>query len=186
MAFFAASTWAIGLGVASAGMTYMNGMANNASAQNGIDNANRRYALKSKNAENQMEEQKSLALEKMTEVTRAFLKNKGTMKAAQAETMVGGNIAKRLKHQNARQASEEKGQVAKTTNANIVNIAQGMLSERVDTEAQVRELESRKKSSLNLLIESGVSGVSTYVGAGGMDTFVESGIKKGNTGVKND
>lgn len=186
MAFFAASTWvAVGLGGAAAYSSYANGQANNASAQAGQENAWRRYAIQSENADAQGQEQHQLALEKMTEVTRMFLANRGKMEVAQAETMVGGNVAKRLAKQNATDASEEKGQIAKTANANIVNIAQNLLGDKVDTEAQVMEFQSRKKSSMQLLLDAGVSGVSTFASFGGMDAFAESGIKKGNTGSKN-
>jgi len=171
---------AIGTAALSAGATYMSGEAANASAEAGQANAKRRFALKSKNAENQMEEQKSLAMEKMTEVTRQFLLTKGTMEVARAESGVGGNVAQRLKMQANTDASEAKGQVAKVTNSNIVNIAQDMIAEKVDTDAMMMELESRKKSSLQLLVDSGLAGASTFVSMGGMSGFTESkvGVKK--------
>ena len=156
----------IGFGLAAVG-SYSANAAANASADAAQDNANRRYALNASVAENQMEEQKSLAMEKMTEVTRGFLITRGTMDAVQAETMVGGNVQKRLKAQNRLDASEAKGQVAKTTNRNIQNIAQDMLAEKVDTEALLMEAESRKKSSLAMLVEAGGAGLSAYASLGG-------------------
>lgn len=165
----------------SVGSTVASGMAANESAENAQENANRRYAMKNANAGNQMDEQKSLAFEKMTEVTRGFMKTKGTMEAVQAETMVGGNVQKRLKGAARRESSEAKGQVAKVANANIKNIAQGMLAEKIDTDAMLMELESRKKSSLQIAVDAGVTGVGTYVGLGGDMTGVKdsvSGVKK--------
>lgn len=164
----------------SVGSSVATGIAGNNAAEAGQKNANRRYAMKGKNAENQMDEQKSLAFEKMTEVTRGFLKTKGTMQAVEAETMVTGNVAKRLKGAARRESSEAKGQVAKVANANIKNIAQDMLAEKIDTEAVLSELESRKKSSLQIAIDAGVAGVGTYVGLGSDLT----GAKPKNTGVK--
>lgn len=177
MSFFFAGGMAILGGTA----TYLNGKATNASAEAGQENTRRRYLLKGKNAENQIEEQKSLAMEKMTEVSRQFFKTKGTMEAVRSETMVTGNLAQRLKNQARTDASEAKGQVAKVTNANIVNIAQDMIAEKVDSEAMLMELENKKKSSMQLLLDSGLSAASSFVGAGGMSGFTTSttGTKKG-------
>lgn len=172
MSFFFAGSMAVVAGTGA----YMSGKTANASAEATQDNVNRRYLLKSNVAKNQMEEQKSLAFEKMTEVTRGFLKTKGTMEAVQAETMVTGNVAKRLKGAARTKASEQKGQIAKTTNANIVNIAQDMIATKVDSEAQLMEAESKKKSSLQLLADAGIAGGSTFVGAGGMAGFTQSEV----------
>lgn len=174
-----------GMAVMAGAGAYMDGKASNAQAENSQNNTRRRYALKSNNAKNQMEEQKSLAMEKMTETTRKFLLTKGTMATVQAESMVGGNVAKRIAHKNRREMNEEKGQIAKVTNSNIVNIAQNMLAEKVDTEAMLMEAESRKKSSGQIMLDMGIAAGSTFISAGGASGFAKSGIKKGNTGVKN-
>ncbi len=175
MAFYFAG----GMALLSGGATYLNSQADNASAELAQDNTYRRYAIKKGIAENKMEEQRTLAMEKMTEVTRSFLKTKGTMEAVQAETMVGGNVAKRMKASTRRESSEEKGQVAKVADVNIQNVAQDMLAEKVDSEALLMEAESRKKSSLTMLIDAGVAGASAFASAGGM-----SGFNQSNTGIK--
>jgi len=174
MAFYFTGTMV----VLSAGSSHLSSQSTNAQAEASQANTRRRYELKSKIAENQMEEQKSLAMEKMTEVTRSFLKTKGTMEVVQAETMVAGNVAKRLKGAARTEASEAKGQIAKVTNRNIQNIAQDMIAEKVDSEALLMEAESRKKSSLTMLLDAGMAGASTYVGMGGpLPTKTTSGVK---------
>lgn len=181
MAFFAASTWVVGgLAAASAYSSYSAASEqdeNNAiSAAQQQANTKRRYAIKSKISKSQMEEQRSLAMEKMTEVTRNFLATKGTMETMQAETMVAGNVAKRLKASARTTASEEKGQVAKVADSNITNIAQDMLSEKVDSEALLMQSDYKRKSTLSMLTNAGIAGVSTFVGAGGL-TNTSSGVK---------
>ena len=121
-----------------------------------------------------MEEQNQLALEKMTAVTRQFIKAKGTAKAIQAETMVGGNVAKIAKADMRLKESETKGKVAKEIDTNVINIAQGMIAKKIDTEALVAEALSKKKSGMSLLTDSAMAGVQ-----GGLSGFqLGSGINK--------
>ena len=162
MAFFAASTWAM-IGAA----TSVYGVASSSIAQNqqaaaGQRNAARRYNMQNAIAGQQMVEQESLALEKMTEVSRQYFAAKGTMTAVQAETMVGGNVAKQKSRQLDVQSSEAKGQVAKQANANIRNIASDMLASKIDLDATLAELEAKKKNSLTIALEAGLAGANSY------------------------
>lgn len=172
MAFFATSTWVVA-GMTAAG-SVMQSQAANKQAKQAQQNASRRYGLNASIAQNQMEEQRSLAMEKMTEVSRKFLLAKGTMQAVQAETMVGGNVQKRLEAQRRTTESETKGQVAKQANANVLNIAQGMLAKKIDTEATIAELEARKKNSLTIAMEAGLTGAQSAIS-------FESGLKNLNS-----
>lgn len=173
------STGAAALGSASLaiGSSVMQSNAANKQARQAQENASRRYAMQGATAQMQMDEQQSLAFEKMTEVTRQFLVSKGTMQAAQAETMVGGNVQKRLEAQRRTTESETKGQIAKQANANIVNIAQGMLAQKIDTDAITAELQARKKSTLTIAAEAGIYGLQS--GASAL-----SGIKDMNPSAK--
>lgn len=124
-------------------------------------NAERRYRLKSGVAKNQMEEQQGIATEKMTDITRAFLKARGQARAVQAESGVGGNIQKRIESVRKLKASEAKGKVAKEVDTNVINIAQGMLAEKIDTEALIADAQLQKKSSFEIatnLVGAGMSG----------------------------
>jgi pimeloyl-CoA synthetase len=162
MAFFAAGTWAaISAGTAAYG-AYSSAQAQNKASEVAQDNATRRYALESGVAESQMEEQQELALEKMTEITRGFLKAKGQATAVQAETMVTGNVAKRLEADRRIKESEAKGKVAKEIDTNVINIAQGMIANKIDTEAILAEAESKKKNSLAIATDMTMTGLSGY------------------------
>lgn len=176
------SFFAIGVGGLAGYSSYMSGQAVNASAIQSQKNTRRRYKLKGDIAKSQMEEQRELAFEKMTEVTRSFMKTKGTLEAVQAETMVGGNVQKRLSHAANREASEEKGQIAKVADVNIINIAQSMIADKVDSEAMLMEAESKKKGSMELLLGAGLAAGTTFVDMGGVSSFnsftSKSGIKE--------
>jgi hypothetical protein len=157
MAFYLAG----GMAVAGAYTAYSANQSANRSADLAAGNASRRYALKANIAENQMEEQNSMAMEKMTDVARNFLKARGTAKAMQAESMVGGNVTKRIEVNNRMKESETKGKVAKEVNTNILNIAQDMLAEKIDTEALIAEALSKKKNGMQMLTDSAMAGVSS-------------------------
>lgn len=128
-------------------------------------NADRRYALQSGVAENQMEEQQEQALEKMTDVTRKFLVAKGQATVHQAESGVSGVTQKRIEAVTRGKFSEAKSKVAKETDTNVINIAQDMLAKKIDTEALIAEAEARKKNvfseTLMGAIQGGISGVGT-------------------------
>jgi hypothetical protein len=187
--------FAISAGVLMAGSAYMNAQAQNASMEAAQKNAERRYGMQAAIAGNQMEEQNMLAMEKMTEVTRKFLLAKGKATTVQAETMVGGNVQKRLSANLSSQSSEIKGKVAQEVNTNIINVATDMLAKKIDTEAMIAEAESKKKSSLAIAVDMGLGfmqgaaagaefnkAMSGLGGSGGASGASGAGA---NTGVKN-
>jgi len=157
------SFWISGtMAVVSAYGAYSMDKAGNEQADRESRKAKQRYAIKTGIAENQMEEQNMLALEKMTDVTRKFLIAKGTGKAVQAETMVGGNLQK-IKERDLRiKESETKGKVAKEIDINVINIAQGMIAEKIDTDALVAEALAKKKSGLQMLTNASLAGMKGY------------------------
>jgi len=157
---FVAVSFAGGTGALGAYSSYMGNVAGNESANQAASNASRRYEIKAGIAENQMEEQNQIALEKMTDVARQFLKARGTAKAVQAESMVGGNVAQRIESESRIKESEVKGKVAQEVDTNIINIAQGMLAEKIDTEAMINEALSRKRSGAEILVNTGIEGLS--------------------------
>lgn len=151
---FVATTF---VGGASAIGTYTSAIENNKASNRAIENANRRYAMDSMVSINQMEEQNAIALEQMTEVTRKFLAAKGKAKAIQAETMVGGNVEKRLKADLRLKESETKGKIAKEVNTNIINIAQGMIANKIDNDALINEALAKKRTGLALVTDVSLS-----------------------------
>ncbi len=162
---------------------YESGQAQNRAADRATDNANRRYAIQSGVAENQMEEQQMMALEKMTDVTRGFLVAKGRDKVIQAETGVTGNVQKRLKAMSRTKESEVKGTVAKEIDTNVINIAQGMIANKIDTEALISEAQASKKSSMMIAADMVAAGASGYMtGSSLKKSFSGTGT---GTGVKN-
>lgn len=122
------------------------------------ENADRKYRLESGISEQQMEEQNQMALEQMTEVSREFLKAKSTLEAQRAESGVAGVTQQRIKANVATKESEAKGKVAKEINTNIVNIAQGMLAKKIDTDAIIREAESKKRNVALDTVLGGIQG----------------------------
>lgn len=143
---------------------------NRASEQNARltrEEAKRRYALESGIAQQQMSEQQNLAMEKMTDISRAFLLASSQDKVIQAETGVGGNVQQRMEAINRTKASEAKGQVAKELDTNVINIANGMLANKIDTEAILAKAQAEKKSVALAILSGAISGASTGLQIGG-------------------
>ena len=160
------SFWMVGTTVVMAGVSAysanQSAKAQNRQADAMADNANRRYALEAGVASQQMDEQGSIAFESMTDVTRQFLVARGQARAIQAESGVSGKTQQRMESVDRTKASEVKSKVARDVNTNIVNIAQGMLASKVDTEALVAEANARRKNvGMDTLmggIQGGISG----------------------------
>lgn len=143
---------------------------NRASEQNARltrEEAKRRYALESGIAQQQMSEQQNLAMEKMTDISRAFLLASSQDKVIQAETGVGGNVQQRMEAINRTKASEAKGQVAKELDTNVINIANGMLANKIDTEAIIAKAQAEKRSVFLSALSGGISGAATGMQIGG-------------------
>jgi hypothetical protein len=143
---------------------------NRASEQNARltrEEAKRRYALESGIAQQQMSEQQNLAMEKMTDISRAFLLASSQDKVIQAETGVGGNVQQRMEAINRTKASEAKGQVAKELDTNVINIANGMLANKIDTEAILAKAQAEKRSVALAALNGAISGASTGMQIGG-------------------
>ena len=158
MAFFAASTWAIGMAAVSAYSAYSSAEQANNQAEQAANNANRKYALNASQSKNQMNQQKQLATSKMTEVSKAFLKARGTDTALQAETMVGGNLQKRLKFNTATQFTNAKDKVGSEIETNIMNIANGLLVDKINTEGAIADANARRQNVAMNTIIGGVQG----------------------------
>ena len=160
MSVFAAGAWAVIGTTAAIGAYGANQSANaaNDAADATALNASRRYELEAGVAQNQMDEQQQLATEKMTDVTRAFLKAKGTAKAVQAETGTSGNVSKRMRSVDRLKESEAKGKIAKEIDTNVVNIAQGMLASKIDTEATIADAMASKKNVFTSTLMGGLEG----------------------------
>lgn len=156
MSFMISATTAFA-GVSAYG-AYQSAVAGNEQADRASDNARRRYEVKSGISKNQMEEQQTIALEKMTDVTRQFMKARGQAKAIQAETGVAGITEQKKIFDFGAKESETKGRVAKEIDTNVINIAQGMLADKVDTDAMIQEALSKKKGSLSILTDTVVAG----------------------------
>lgn len=133
----------------------------NMSAKAQEKEAKRRYALQSGTAKNQLEEQRGIAREKMTEISKQFLAASGSMQAASGESLTGGNVRSRIKRDLGSKESEAKSKVAQEINTNAINIAQGMLAEKIDTEAIIGQARLSKQSVLLGTLNGGLQGAST-------------------------
>jgi hypothetical protein len=152
---------AVGMAALSAYQANEQAKAANKAADAQIANAKQRYALDSAIAENQMEEQNSIAMEKMTDVSRAFLKARGTAKVQQAESGVSGNVEQRIKSVSKLKESDAKGKIAKEVDTNNVNIAQGMLAKKIDTEAMIADADSKRQNVMLNTLVAGASGAAS-------------------------
>lgn len=159
--------------------------ANNRAAGRAQANAARRYELQADQAEAMMDEQQIIARDKMTDVTRAFLVAKGKSKAIQAETMVTGASSQRVEAVQRSKFSEAKGKIAQEVDTNVINIAQDMITKKIDTEATIAEAESKKKNVFTETamgaIQGGMQGYSLGSSMGG-----STKPDTGKVGVKKD
>ena len=166
------------MGAMSAYSAYSGAKATNQASAQAEAEAQRRYALQSSIAKNQMEEQQSIAMEKMTDISREFLKAKSQATAVQAETMVGGNTAQRISASTRSKASEAKSRVATEANTNIINIANDMLAKKIDTEAIVAQARIKRK---NVGIDTIVGGVSGALQGYAMNSSLQGLSSSSNT-----
>ena len=177
MAWFVAG----GMAVMSAYSANQAASAGNKAASAAQENAARRYEMEGNVAKNQMEEQQVIARDKMTDVTRAFVQAKGKATAIQAETGVTGASADRIAANQRSKFSEATGKVAQEVDTNVINIAQGMLGKKVDTDAIVAEAESKKKNVFTATamgaLEGGMKGYSMGASMGGGKPGGDVGVK---------
>ena len=151
MSFGVSAMWIAGASaVMGVGSAYSAGQGQKMQSKMAQRNAQRQYDLKVGVSEQQLDEQGQEAMSKMTEVTRQFLQAKGQLKAVSAESGVSGNVAKRKFAMLRTKESETKGKVAKEINTNVVNIAQGMLAEKIDTERLIQEAKAKDLSTAQL------------------------------------
>ena len=177
---------AVGIAVVGAYSANQSSKATNKASEQAQENERRRYLLQSGIAKNQMEEQQGIALEKMTDISREFIKAKGTATAVQAESGVSGNVQQRMKSIQNTKASEAKGKVAQEVNTNVINIANGMLAKKVDTDAIIAEAESRKQNVAVNTIIGGISGaVSGYSMGKSISSSTKGTVATANSGQGN-
>ena len=160
--------------------------ANNRSASRSQANTTRRYLIKAGIAQDQMEEQQQFAVEKMTDVTRQFLVAKGRATAIQAEAGVDGVSSQRQQSVMRTKASEEKGKIAREIDTNVVNIAQDIMADRIDSMAQIDEAESRKKNVFTETamgaMSGAIQGYSLGSKMGGIKSASGTGAKTASNG----
>lgn len=122
------------------------------------ENIIRRYELQADIAKSQIEEQRQIARDKMTEVSLKFLAIRGKEAVTQAETMVGGKLAKRKAFMARAKESEVKSKVAKEVDTNVVNIAQDMVAKKIDADAMIAEARSKKQNVFTATVIGGLQG----------------------------
>ena len=167
------SSIAIGaMAVAGAASAYSSAEAANNQADAQSEAANRKYRLESGVAENQMDEQQSIALQQMTKVNREYMVAKSTAKAQQADMGVAGVSADRGKSVMRTKASEAKGEVASEVDTNVINIAQGMLASKIEAENTIADANAKRR---NALFDTVIGGIQGGVQGYGMGKSIASG-----------
>lgn len=162
--------------------SYSSSKATNRQMQQAQESAERRYMQQADVAEQQFTEQQQNAMEQMTEISRKFLQAKGQAKALQAETGTTGVTAKRIEAVTRTAYSDAKGKLAREIDTNIINIANNMLANRIDTEAVIAEAESKKQNVFTNTLLGGIQGAVTGVQLGSaIKSFQGSGVKTTTT-----
>lgn len=144
--------------------SYASTQAQNAQSKIMGDNARQQNAIAQAQAKSQIEEQQGFALEQQTQINRNFLKERGTMVAIQAEGETTGKSITRSQRKLASSYSEVKAQYNKETQTNIINIAQGALATKIDTDRMIMEAQAKRVSPMmrNLnMISAGAQGAYT-------------------------
>lgn len=163
--------------LAAAGSLYGSDQANKQASATQA-NALQRYGVQAAIAQTQMQQQQDIAREKMTDVTLQFLAAKGKMATAQAESGVAGNVQKRLKLNLRTKASKIKSDIARDVDTNVVNIANKMLINKIDTDKTMADAQAQKTSTAGALLKAGMAATTSYAQAGG--------FSQSSTGMSND
>jgi len=174
---FAVTAITVGMGTMAAVGSIQASKAQNAAAKMEEDQAKRRYALQSGIAQNQLEEQDNAAIEQMTAISREFMKARGSMAAMMGESDTGGNTQRRLNLALRREESETKGALAKDINTNKINIATGLLADKIDTEAIMQNARAKRISSATMAMNAITAGVSGAGSAASAGTSIKSFYK---------
>lgn len=169
MAFMTAAAWAATAAVTSTAAG-LYGSATAAKAQNEAAsraeaNAQQRYNIENSQTVSMMEEQKNMAMSKMTDISRDFVLALGSMEAAYGESETGGNVKKRLQSNLRTKTSEIKDKVATEVNSNIVNLAQGVLASKIDTQAMIAEARASRQNVFTQGVMGALSGANTGINA---------------------
>lgn len=158
---FAVTAGMAAMGAASA---YMASSSANAQAKRMEQNALQQSAFQNELSRTQMSEQQALALEQQTELNRNFMRERGTMTAMYAEGETTGKSMQRIERRLQSSYSEVKAQYNRETRTNIINIAQGALANKIDTERLIAEARSKRVSPLQTamnMVQGAASGAST-------------------------
>jgi len=172
----AISTTAAVIGMGAMGALGASSAASSANAQADLTSeaAQRKYRLESGVATQQMDEQQSIALLKMTDISREFIQAKSTAKVQEAEMGTSGVTSERMERVMSTKASEARGAVAQEVDTNVVNIAQGMLASKIETESTIAQANASRKNVLfdSILggIQGGLQGYSLGNSLGGTST----------------
>lgn len=164
--------------LAAAGSLYGSDQANKQASATQA-NALQRYGVQAAIAQTQMQQQQDIAREKMTDVTLQFLAAKGKMATAQAESGVAGNVQKRLKLNLRTKASKIKSDIARDVDTNVVNIANKMLINKIDTDKTMADAQAQKTSTAGALLKAGFAATTSYAQAGGFATSTPKGVSVG-------
>ena len=153
-----------------AAKSIMDSQASNDNQDRIIGETQRRNNIQVGIAENQLENNLVIARDKMTDVSKQFLLAKGQSKVVQAETMVSGNVSKRLDAVRRTKASKAKSDIATDTDTNAINIAQDIMFKQIDSEAQIASANSKKKNTFTMMADAGIAGMQGYAAGASMSS----------------
>lgn len=126
----------------------------------------RRYLIMASDAESAKVELAQEGMEKLTQSTREFLKYKSTFEAGLGESETGGKSIQRLRANTSVKEGETKGSIMRQIDENSINIAKDMLTKKIDTEANLRQLKLSKQSNSMIALQALTTGVSTGLTVG--------------------
>jgi predicted DNA-binding helix-hairpin-helix protein len=157
---------AIGLGVFTAYSSYQQGRTQRKMNEASQEDTRRRYLIMASDAESGKAELAQEGMEKMTQSTREFLKYKSTYEASLGESETGGKSIQRMKANIQLKRDETMGSIQRQIDENSINIAKDMLTKKIDTEANLRQLELSKQSTAMIALQAIGTGASTGLSVG--------------------
>lgn len=166
--------FAIAMAGVSAYSAYMSSVEQNKSARNAQDEALYRQRVQDRISEGQIVEQKQNAFMAMSEVAQQKMVSMSKQRNAMSESGVTGNVAKRVESVNRLKFTQASNKVQEEATTNIINIANKQLANKIDTEAILREAESKKKSSLSIATDMAIQGYQGYSIGSSLDRGISS------------
>lgn len=161
-----AAITAVAVGSLAAYSSYEQGRMTRRANEASQEETRRRYLIMASDAESSKAELAQEGMEKLTASTREFLKYKSTFEAGMGEGMVTGKSVQRLRSNMQVKRDETTGSIIRQIDDNAINIAKDMLTKKIETESNLRQLELTKQSMGMIALQAASTGATTGLSMG--------------------